>query len=62
MISPNIICAVIAVIAVVLGAWAAEHASGHPPFSGYAEERLWGRVSLGLLLVATIFAALAMFL
>lgn len=40
---------------------AAEHASGHMPFSGYKEERFWGRVSIGCLTLATIFMGLALF-
>lgn len=59
---PNLIFGVLAGVAVLASIMAADHASGHMPFSGYAAERLWGRVSLALLFVAVIFVALAIFL
>lgn len=57
----NGILAVLALLTLIGGYMAAEHASGHMPFSGYAEEAFWGRISLGLLVLATIFTGLAIF-
>ena len=41
---------------------AAEHASGHMPFSGYDEERFWGRVSFALFFVGAICFGVATYL
>jgi hypothetical protein len=57
----NGILAALAILALIGGYMAAEHASGHMPFSGYAEEAFWGRVSLGLMISATVLGGLAIF-
>jgi hypothetical protein len=53
--------AALALIALIGGYIAADYTSGHMPFSGYAEETFWGRVSLGLLIVSVILAGFALF-
>jgi hypothetical protein len=57
----NFILFIVAVLLLLGSFLAADHASGHMPFSGYAEERLWGRVSLGLMIAATICVGFALF-
>lgn len=41
---------------------ATEHGSGYMPGSGYAEERFWGRVSLGLMSLAALCGGVAIFI
>lgn len=61
MLKLPMIFGAIAAVMLFLSYLAAEHASGHMPFSGYREERIWGRVSLGCLTLAAIFVGLALF-
>lgn len=61
MLKLPMIFGALAGLMVFLSYLAADHASGHMPFSGYAEEKFWGRISLGCLILAAIFVGLALF-
>jgi hypothetical protein len=60
----NLIALVFALAAlfVALSFLAAEKASGHMPFSGYDEERRWGRISMILLFIGFGFGGIGLYL